>query len=218
MALSVLMKAVIVLLLGIWILLDSSHCHGRTLFSLQREDVFCLYFKLSGHAMGNQDIEDLCSALGKPIFSPFKPVEMFVNPSIEEMKSRLLKRMREYGNDPIFSWRFVAAPAGARSLRWASEPPEELPHATSFIRSVMAPKGWTQIEEAALSHAVSGRDPLQVTVKTRAKGIERLPEKRIVAQENLRIPIRFVVFDPIEIQVFKTGLHSSAAPRSIALR
>lgn len=211
-------KAILVLLLNIGIVLTSGYSHGRTLFSLEREDVFCLYFRLSGQPMGNQDIEDLCFALGKPVYSAFKPVEMFLNPSIHEMRERLQRKMKGYGSDPVFVWRFVAAPTAGRALRWASEPPEEPPHATPFIRSVISEKGWSRIEEAARSKSSFGREPVQIKVHARAQAIDHLPEKRIVAQEDLRIPIRFIVFHPLEIQVSQGLQHSHLALGKESLR
>lgn len=194
-------RPVLVLLLTVGFLVCCGHCDGRTPLSLEREDVFCLYFKLSGQPIGNQDIEDLCFALGKPVYSAFKPVEMFQNPSIQQMRARLLKKIKGYGSDPLFIWKFLAGPRRAGPLHWASEPPEEPPHATPFIRSIISEKGWARIEQAARAEPSFGREPLQVTVLAKAQTIEHLPEKRIVAQEPLRIPVRLIVFHPVEIQV-----------------
>jgi hypothetical protein len=201
----ILRRVVFALLPTILFLLNEGDGHARTLFSLQQEDVFCLYFRLSGQPMGNQDIEDLCFALGRPIYSAFKPAEMFMNPSIQEMRKRLQKKMKEYGSDPVFLWRFVVPPALSRLLHWASAPPEELPHATPFIRSVMSEKGWSRIEAAARTRLSIRHEPLQITVHARATGIDQLPEKRIVAQEELRIPIRFIVFQPLDVQVSRVS-------------
>jgi hypothetical protein len=209
-----LKRTAVLLLVHVVLFLPSGYCHGRTLLPLQKEDVFCLYFKLSGQPMGDQDIEDLCFAQGRPIYSAFKPAEMFLNPTIHAMRARLLKRMNEYGNGSIFVWRFevpIKKERSGRSLGWASEPREQLPHATPFIRAAFSDKQWSHIEEAAQTlleeKSSLGHGPVQITIEAKPLQVSQLPGKRIVAQEELRIPIRFILFQPVDIRISQAGEH-----------
>jgi len=194
------------------VLLLPGICNGRTLLPLQQEDVFCLYFKISGERMGDQDIEDLCFAQGVPIYSAFKPAEMFLNPTLQATRARLLKRMKEYGNGSLFEWKFEAQikkERSGRGLKWASDPPVEMPHATPFIRAALSEQDWKHIEESA--KALLDADPspgngvVRVTIQARPSGVGQMAEKRIVAQEELKIPIRFILFQPLDIRVSQAG-------------
>ncbi|PKN68173.1 MAG: hypothetical protein CVU57_00685 [Deltaproteobacteria bacterium HGW-Deltaproteobacteria-15] len=209
-----LQKTTFLFLANIILFLPAGYCHGRTLVPLQKEDVFCLYFKLSGQPMGDQDIEDLCFAQGRPIYSSFKPAEMFLTPTIKAMRARLLKRMKEYGNGSLFVWKFEAAikkERSGRSLGWASEPPEQMPHATPFIRAAFSEKEWKHIEESAQALLEAkpslGHGPVEITIQAKPLGVDQLPERRIVAQEELKIPIRFILFQSVDIQISQAGEH-----------
>ena len=223
----VLRKAAFVSLMHVVLFLGSGYCHGRPLLPLplEMEDVFCLYFKLSGQPMGDQDIEDLCFAQGRPIYSAFKPAEMFLNPTIQKMRARLLKRMKGYGNGSVFLWRFETAvrkDQSGRPLAWASQPPKQMPHATPFIRAALSQKEWNQIEASAQT-ILSGKPslshgPVQITIQARPFGVDQLPERRIVAREELKIPIRFILFHPLDIRISRVGEHPGVAFRNESSR
>ena len=75
-----------------------------TTFSLDNESVLCVYYKMSGKDMDEQDMEDLCFELGRPTFTAFKPSEMFMKHSLRRLMERLTAKMKDYGEDSLYSW------------------------------------------------------------------------------------------------------------------
>ncbi|RJR34759.1 MAG: hypothetical protein C4576_26025 [Desulfobacteraceae bacterium] len=207
-----LLKKTALLIVLNFVLLLPGVCQGRTLFPLKKEDVFCLYFKLSGERMGDQDIEDLCFSQGMPIYSAFKPAEMFLHPTLQATRARLLKRMKEYVNGSIFVWKFEAdmkREGSGRSLKWASDPPVQMPHATPFIRAALSERDWKHVEESIQAFLEAnpslGNGIVQITIRAKASGVGQMPEKRIVAGEELKIPVRLLLFQPVDIRVSQAG-------------
>lgn len=89
-----------------------SQAAGDRFLPLDKEAVFCLYYKMSGEHMDDQDIEDLCFDLGRPNFSAYKPVEMFLKPGVMAFRKRLLGKIRDYDEGVLFTLSFKVIPSG----------------------------------------------------------------------------------------------------------
>ncbi|MBN1105896.1 MAG: hypothetical protein JXL84_20975 [Deltaproteobacteria bacterium] len=186
---------------------------ARSLLPLDEEAIFCLYHKLSGEPMTDQDIEDLCFSQGRAIFSAFKPTEMILRQGLNETRKRLLDRIRAYGKDSLFVWDIegVFRKNMAGSDEWAARFLRvEMPHPTHFIRSTLLAGGEKLVERelnAFLSCAtgVGSRLALKISLHLRPEGIDRQTEKRVIAHEEVHLPLRSVIFRPVAVRVSLPG-------------
>jgi len=186
---------------------------ARSLLPLDEEAVFCLYHKLSGEPMSDQDIEDLCFSRGRAIFSAYTPSEMIFRRGINETRERLLERIRGYGKGCLFVWDFDGVLRGSKSgmddggtgyIR------VELPHPTHFIRSTLLAGGGKLVEKEV--NAFLSRRPgagngqaLKISLHLRPEGIDRQPERRVIAHEEVNLPVRTVIFRPVAVRVSLRG-------------
>lgn len=196
-------------LAGLWVLALSGPSRGAVLFPLDREAIFCIYHKLSGEPMADQDIEDLCFALGKPLYSLYKPNEMFVKTGLRERREILLAKLKGYGEAPRFLWtvKDVLKPGGAgQGSRIAVSGEEGMPQPTSYIRSAISAAGRQAVLDAL--QALRARNPVGVPASNpgiriclEPEGVDRQFERRIIAQEEVFLPIRRVLFRPVAVRV-----------------
>jgi hypothetical protein len=77
---------VIVVYFGLLFLLLSDRGICGSPLPLDKETVFCIYYKMSGEYMDEQDLEELCLNLGRPTFTVYKPSEMFVKNTLRGLK------------------------------------------------------------------------------------------------------------------------------------
>jgi hypothetical protein len=182
---------------------------ASSLLRLDEEAIFCLYHKLSGEPMTDQDIEDLRFSQGRAIFSAYKPSEMILKQGIKETRKRLLDRIRGYGKDCLFVWDFegvfrrnkAGIDHGATGSIGA-----EMPHPTHFIRSTLLAGGGKLVEKevnAFLSRTpgVGSAQALKISLHLRPEGIDRQSEKRVIAHEKVNLPVRSVIFRPVAVRV-----------------
>ncbi|MBN2514422.1 MAG: hypothetical protein JXC33_00145, partial [Deltaproteobacteria bacterium] len=94
----------IVALLSLFASEALSNCSDT--FPLDTETVFCLYFKLSGTIIPDQDIEDLCASSGKPMFTAYKASEIYTRNKIRQIRQRLSTKMEAYDDNSTFTWIF----------------------------------------------------------------------------------------------------------------
>ena len=176
-------------------------------FMLDEETVFCLYYKISGEYMDDQDMEDLSYELGRPLFTVFKPSEMFTKQSLKNLRTKLMKKIAHYGDDSLFQWKLKHDPLSDIRLRMHGivEPIDSgMPQPTPYIRSEISKKGRDDLIRQLTSIArerVSGRkkDIRCLDLYFKPVGIEYRFEKRNVAREDMVLPIRYVIFTPVKV-------------------
>jgi hypothetical protein len=184
-----------------------------------REAVFCIYHRLAKDAMGDQDIEDFLSFSGTPAFSRFKPGEMFTRATLTRTRRRLEQRSRSWDRQVFFRWvlpfslrecRDIINAEGRRSLE------NRMPHPTACIRARLEAEGFGRLRkafprvEARIAGNVQNRGALRVAVYLRALEAQYAPETRNIALEDVVIPIGYVLFCPVKIEVF-----AASRPRRI---
>ena len=193
-------------------------CIGGSTVALDRESVFCVYYKLSGDVMSDQDIEDLCMARGKPTFSHYKPSELFTKKSILKSRKELLEKMKLLDETSIFKWTTTYTckkKRGETGLDYS----RILPQPTPFIAAQMSPKGQTVINRR-LAQAINALQPeksaiLTISVYLKAQHIDNRFEDRNIGRQNVFFPLRYVVFHPVKIAIaFENNARKRVASRS----
>lgn len=176
---------------------------------LDEESVFCLYFKLSGDPISDQDIEDLCCAVGKPSFSAYKPAEFVFKKTLTEEKERLLGLMKAVDRKSEFEWRFSRRIERQKSGSVRLDPSSlegAFPAATSFIRSSMSKRGKKALSKAfrklsgRMTHS-TGDGLLEMDVFLVPERVGKAYQTRNIARENVLLPIRYVFFRPVRIEM-----------------
>jgi len=184
---------------------------GRASSSLPELDqaaVFCTFYALSGEQPEDRDIEDLSWNTGKPTFSAFKPAEMFSRKGLREARRELDRRVGSVGPDTVFRWAAegIVVPGGGGGFSFRSGTGRtDLPHATPFIQAEISPDGWKRLQRALK------RLPLSSEPNTSGKGssprilleplrVENRMERRNIALEEVTLPVRVVVFQPVGLE------------------
>ena len=178
-------------------------------FPLDREGIFCLYFQMSGEPMGDQDIEDLCFTSERPIFTAYKPSEMFTKSSLKKLKIRLLRKMKEYSKDSTFKWSirhaFINSHSGTQISKYLLNKTREF-QPTPYIKPEISKNGLKAIQRAVNSldaeakKLLKGKD-FKITVYLRPEKVDNQLEKRNIALVNVFLPIRRVIFHPVRIKI-----------------
>lgn len=196
----------IVALLSLFASEALSNCSDT--FPLDTETVFCLYFKLSGTIIPDQDIEDLCASSGKPMFTAYKASEIYTRNKIRQIRQRLSTKMEAYDDNSTFTWIFhytydpdSVTETGIPSLSSY----DELPNPTPFIASEISQAGKKRINNhlaLALKNAkYKNRAALQIIVHLKPKNITHRYQKRQVACQRVRVPLRRIIFHPVKIEI-----------------
>ena len=190
-------------------------------FPLDAEAVFCVYYKMIGGNIADQDIEDLCFSSGRPTFSMYKPSEMFMKNTLKEKRGNIIKEMAGYNQGSLFIWRlkgflFAANPdTGKYNISYKNN---KLPQPTFFIRSELSERGKKKISKIlnSLKHKIRAKgddlrksgsvkkgrgDFFEITVHLRPEKVVYRFEKRNIAREDVLLPFRYVIFDPIKIKL-----------------
>lgn len=178
-------------------------------FPLDGEAVFCLYYRLSGRPVDLQDIEEFCHQSGRPAYTSFKPSEMFTKRDIREVRKKIEEKIRRMEEDSLFIWRFKASliPHGLKSggcrITYRDK---ELPQATPYIFAEISKEGRIYLRKALdtfrkerSDHA--GPQDLEICVSLRPEKVARRYQQRNIALEDVSLPIRFVIFHPVDVKV-----------------
>jgi hypothetical protein len=199
----------------------SGHCLKS--FSLDRETVFCLYFKLSGTIIPDQDIEELCASSGKPMFTAYKASEIYTNNKIRHIRQRLTKKTEQYDDNSLFTWIFhytydpdSVSRTGIQSLPCYNE----LPNPTPFIAPEISRAGQKRINRQlalALDQAkYKKKAELQIIVYLKPKKITYRYQKRKVACQKVRVPLRRIIFHPVKIEIVPSSRNNTLLSHNIS--
>ena len=184
-------------------------------FPLDEEAVFCLYHRLSGNPVVLQDIEELCYQVGRPAYTSFKPSEMFMKRKIREVRTRIEEKIKRMKEESLFIWRFKASviphdrnPKGYRIVYRENE----MPQATSFIISEISKEGQVYLNgllnafiKKRSDHTESAEE-LEIVVSLRPEKVAYRYQKRNIALEDVVLPIRCVIFHPVNVMALDKRL------------
>ncbi|MBN1850792.1 MAG: hypothetical protein JW932_19640 [Deltaproteobacteria bacterium] len=177
---------------------------------LDEETVFCIYYGLSGEEMNEEDMEDLTYELGRSSFTAHKPSEMFTKSTLLRLKEDLMERARTYNEETLFVWNMqctVSRKKGMGKYPGIILEEDSLPQPTPFIRSGISRKGQSiltgRIQSVVASRPnVATSHPLDIIVYLRPEKIDYQYDKRNVAREEMILPIRYVIFQPVKVKLF----------------
>ncbi len=179
------------------------------LFPLDRETTFCLFYKMSGEYMDDQDIEDLYFSMGKPIFTSFKPDEMFSKKTLRNLRQGLRVRMEDYNKNSIFIWRLRCNLDNGSPYKNAPKlnvDSNEMPQPTPLIRSTLSAISQKSIYRAlerlrCNKSYIKKESVLNIAIYLKPETVDYHPEKRNIALEEVLLPIRHVIFRAIKMEV-----------------
>ena len=179
-------------------------------FPLDREAAFCIYYKMSGEDMKEQDLEELCSSLGRPTFSAYKPSEMFMKNTLRRLRHKLMQRMKKYSKDSIFKWDFkcILMPNKSKINNCKSNfLNKKMPQPTPFISSKITKIGQRAVNKllnSLISKSLSKTKErsLKIILYLKPERIDYRNKKRNIAHEHVRLPFRCVIFHPVKMEVF----------------
>jgi hypothetical protein len=175
---------------------------------LDRAAVFCTFYALSGERPDDRDIEDFRWSTGKPTFSAFKPAEMFSRNGLREARRELHRRVEGIGPDTVFRWEtegiVVRRSGGGLSFR-SGFGRKDLPHATPLIQAEISRAGWKRLRSALkrLSSSSEAKTPSKDSpprILLEPLQVEDRMERRNIALEEVTIPVRVVVFQPVALE------------------
>jgi hypothetical protein len=200
----------ILISIAVVLLLTALVGQGRAEVSeLDKEGVFCAYYFLKKDVPGDAEIEDLCWSLQRPLFSKFKPAEMFSKKGLKGIRNRLSSRISGFDGETLFRWKIKGnfkktSKKGVVAFTTGFDR-KCVPQATPHIQSEVSQKGWRRLKRVLKEMPLA--PPTQVEMDSHEIGILLRPEhindrtqKRNVAMENVIIPIRYVVFVPVAIE------------------
>jgi len=179
-------------------------------FPLDRETTFCIYYKMSGEDMEEQDLEELCSSLGRPTFSAYKPSEMFMKNTLRRVRHTLTKRMKDYTKNSIFKWgfKYILMPnkpeINSCKLIFLNK---KMPQPTPFISSEITKRGQRSVNkllDSLISKSLNKTKEreLNIILYLKPKRIDCRYKKRNIAHEDVCLPFRCVIFHPVKMEVF----------------
>ena len=160
-----------------------------------------------------QDLEDLCTTLGRPTFTFFKPSEMFTKNTLLKVRARLREKIEKFDGNSLFKWAHslqVFKRKGKISISEFKDEHLKMPHPTPFIRSQLS-KGSTQsikrhlksmIHKVLAGNPLLDREiPLSLYIYLKPDRIAKGLEKRVIAQEDVYLPHRYVILRPVRLEI-----------------
>ncbi|MBW1721249.1 MAG: hypothetical protein JRJ78_04220 [Deltaproteobacteria bacterium] len=209
----------------LFLFLAQGYAPCETVVPLERESLFCLYHKMSGKVIKDQDIEDLSAEEGRPFYSAYKPSELFTKKSLKAARKRLERLMRDLNGETLFIWliecRAVSSRRGSRGL-YLKPSVTGLPESTPFIRAKWQRNGRRRLLKIVNSLLPKVPDlwegkTLRVKIHLKAvKTVEAL-EVRNIARQKVRVPIRYVLFEPLQAELAaEPSVHPNNLPPSFS--
>jgi hypothetical protein len=195
----------IIALLSLLIWEAPSNCSDT--IPLDNETVFCLYFKLSGTIIPDQDIEELLASSGKPMFTAFKASELFTNNKIRHTRKQLSTKTEQYDDNTLYTWIFHFTYDHDNIMNGVESPPsyDGLPNPTPFISAEISKSGQKHINKQILltleKAKYKNKSDLQIIVYLKPRNIKSRYEKRRVACQLVSVPLRRIIFHPVKIEI-----------------
>jgi hypothetical protein len=176
---------------------------------LDKDAVFCSYFMISGDEPSEQDIEELCFNSGRPSYTAFKPSEMFSKKSLLSEKKKIENRISTISADPTIIWNIKLDSmdaAGIELFFTTDSINDNMPNPTPYISGRISENGPKYIRKTVAAMLDSS------SAKKYGKGVEILIslrpvhavyeyEKRNIVEQMVTLPIRYVIFQPIKVQI-----------------
>lgn len=178
-------------------------------FSFDEYAVFCSYFKVSGDKPSDQDVEELCFTLDRPAYTSFKPSEMFSKKSLNKEKDRVDRIIKSITDNSTFLWKVKYNLSNNKDIdKYFSKSAifEILPQPTPYINSRISGKGQRKIRQAIASllksypEKIRNRD-VEIIITLKPEKSEYGYQKRNIVQQNVVLPIRYVIFQPTKVQI-----------------
>jgi len=170
--------------------------------------VFCLFYGMSGEKINEQDIEDLYFRMGKPIYSSYKPSEIFIRNSQNKLRKSLLETMNNYDDESVFKWKIqfdfqtLSKKNNKQGIVFFEK---QMPQPTPFIMPKISQAGRMSLSKLLRDLHIRERQklvgPVDIGVYLKPERIEYRFEKRNIALENVTLPLRYIVFRPIKVEI-----------------
>jgi hypothetical protein len=176
---------------------------------LDKDTVFCCYFFISGEKPSDQDIEELCFNSGRPSYTAYKPSEMFSKKSLLSERKRIEERINTISNDPAVIWNVrldSLDPSVTGRFLSPSNINVAIPSPTPYIGGRLSENGPQYIRKslkAILDGAPSKRyeNGALISITLRPVHGAHEFEKRNIVEQNVTLPIRYVIFQPIKVRI-----------------
>lgn len=177
-------------------------------FMLDKEVVFSIYYKLSEKGINELDMEDLYFESGRPVFTLYKPSEMFMRNSLRRLIARINERVKDYDEDSLFKWSFECSFTSDKLKRKTYQVvfnDRGMPQPTPYISSEISDRGRRYVKKLLNDLAAEMKDlgkdrELDITLYLRPEKIDYRFQKRYVALEDIILPIRCIIFHPVKMQ------------------
>jgi len=202
---NICLLTVLGLLCSICILSHSRTVWGATVV-LDEEAVFSLYYSMDSKGLKPQDIEDYCFHSGKAAFTAYKPSEMFMKHGLKNQLAGIKEQVSDYDDNTLFNWRikggFSKGQAASRVILYNNN----MPQPTPYINSEISKKGQKLIKKM-LDHLVKENpglnrgEELDIVFSLKPEKVEYRFQKRNIALEDILLPIRYVIFNPVKVEV-----------------
>jgi len=199
--------SVLLLITLLFPLFHAASAHGRNDVFFDNEAVFCMYFKMSEEEVADQDIEELLIALGRPAFSDYKPSELFTRKTVRQKRAELDKNIRRLSEPTTLKWRFECLPSKLRSGFSTYYLMKNLPFATPYIRSNISKKDLLavikQLRQVSKTARFKFNEKVRIDIHLRPVKYENRTQERTIALQKTVFPVRFVVFEPLKVEVIQ---------------
>lgn len=186
----------------------SAHSSSAAL-QLDEDAVFCCYFFISGDSPSDQDIEELCFNSGRPSYTAYKPSEMFSKKSLLSEKKRIENKVNAISNDPAVIWNVRLDSVDAAAIKRFTTPSNinaAIPRPTPYIGGRISENGPNYIKKsikALIDGAPSVRHGKGVEISITLRPVHAVHEyeNRNIVEQKVTLPIRYVIFQPIKVQI-----------------
>ena len=176
---------------------------------LNEEAVFSLYCFFDSKGLKQQDLEDFCYRSGKANFTSFKPSEMFMKHGLNNLLTGIKKRIEDFDEETLFSWRVKGKlmpvdndQANFRIVLYD----KRMPQPTPYINSDISKNGFRTMEKmldslVSKEHSLNKKKELDIVFSLMPEGVEYRFQNRNIAFEDVLLPIRYVIFNPVKVEV-----------------
>ncbi len=176
------------------------------LYPLDQETVFSLYHRLSGDYIDDQDLEELARLLGRPLFTAFKPTEMFTKAGLNGLRAKFERQIKKFGKDSIFTWEIDTITGPEQPLRIGTTGilgHGQMPQATPLIRAEISKAGLKSIRNImkGINSEFKSATPIKLILYLIPRRAHLDLDQRSVALEDIFLPLRRVVFHPIKMEI-----------------